>query len=168
MTKTREVKEITISYSYILFWENGEWGIWKLSSIMKESESEVAQSCPTLCDPMDTRLLYPWDFLGKSTGVGCLFLLQGTSRPRDRTQVSWIVVRRFTIWASRELWHCWHLGSESALPGGPDPSCVPQQRLPPDATSKTCLQMLWNTPWEVTLPGWEPSLWIFHLYPVSC
>ena len=41
------------------------------------SESEVAQSCPTLCDPMDTRLLCPWDFLGKGTGVGCHFLLQG-------------------------------------------------------------------------------------------
>ena len=40
------------------------------------SESEVAQSCPTLCDPMDTRLLHPRDFLGKSTGVGCHFLLQ--------------------------------------------------------------------------------------------
>ena len=26
---------------------------------------------------MDTRLLLPWDFLGKSTGVGCHFLLQG-------------------------------------------------------------------------------------------
>ena len=26
---------------------------------------------------MDTRLLRPWDFLGKSTGVGCHFLLQG-------------------------------------------------------------------------------------------
>ena len=39
--------------------------------------SEVSQSCPTLCDPMDTRLLRPWDFLSKSTGVGCHFLLQG-------------------------------------------------------------------------------------------
>ena len=62
-----------------------------------ESESEVAPSCPTLCKPMDARLLRPWDFLGKSTGVGCLFLLQGNSRPRDRTQVSLIVDRRFTI-----------------------------------------------------------------------
>ena len=34
-------------------------------------------SCPTLCDPMDTRLLHPWDFLGKSTELGCHFLLQG-------------------------------------------------------------------------------------------
>ena len=43
---------------------------------MKESESEVAQSCPTLCDPTDCSLpgseepLSPWNFLGKSTGVG--------------------------------------------------------------------------------------------------
>ena len=39
--------------------------------------SEVAQSCLTLCDPMNTRLLRPCDFLGKSTGVGCHFLLHG-------------------------------------------------------------------------------------------
>ena len=46
----------------------------------KESESEVAQSCPTLCDPMECSLpgfsvhgMFP----GKSTGVGCHFLLQG-------------------------------------------------------------------------------------------
>ena len=38
-------------------------------------KSEVAQSCPTLSDPMDykpTRLLHPWDFPGKNTGVACL------------------------------------------------------------------------------------------------
>ena len=34
------------------------------------------QSCPTLCNP--TKLLCPWDFPGKNTGVGCHFLLQGT------------------------------------------------------------------------------------------
>ena len=38
-----------------------------------KSESEVAQSCPTLRDPhglQPTSLLHPWDFPGKSTGVG--------------------------------------------------------------------------------------------------
>ena len=42
-----------------------------------ESESEVAQLCPTLCNPMQPkRLLCPWDFPGENTGVGCHFLLQ--------------------------------------------------------------------------------------------
>ena len=44
-----------------------------------ESESEVAQSCPTLCEPIDglsTWLSLPWDSPGKNTGVGCHFLLQ--------------------------------------------------------------------------------------------
>ena len=39
----------------------------------------VAQSCPTLCDPMDYSLpgsSCQWDFPGKYTGVGCHFLLQ--------------------------------------------------------------------------------------------
>ena len=42
-----------------------------------KSESEFAQSCPTLRDPMDypTRLLCPWDVPGRNTGVGCHFLL---------------------------------------------------------------------------------------------
>ena len=41
-----------------------------------ESESEVSQLCPTLWNPMDYSLpgssIHPWDFPGKSTGVGCL------------------------------------------------------------------------------------------------
>ena len=53
----------------------------KLKAMCKESESEVAQSCPTLCDHGDhmdcIRLLHPWDFPGKSTRVDCHFLLQG-------------------------------------------------------------------------------------------
>ena len=69
----------------------------------RKKESEVAQSGPTFCDPMDTKLLRPWDFLGKSTGVGCHFLVQGTFWPRDRTQVSHIVDRHFTVWATREV-----------------------------------------------------------------
>ena len=50
-----------------------------------------------------TRFLHPWDFLGKNTGEGCHYLLQRSSRPRDWTQVSRIVGRRFTVWATREV-----------------------------------------------------------------
>ena len=44
-----------------------------LQCVKVKSESEVAQSCLTLSDPMDcqpTRLLHPWDFPDKSTGSG--------------------------------------------------------------------------------------------------
>ena len=39
---------------------------------------------------------------GKNTGVGCHALLQGSSQPRDQTQVYHIAGGFFTIWASRE------------------------------------------------------------------
>ena len=41
-------------------------------------------------------LICPWNFPGKDTGVGCHFLLQGPSQPRDRTHVSCIADRLFT------------------------------------------------------------------------
>jgi len=50
-----------------------------LQCMKMKSESEVAQSCSTLSDPMDWSLLgsslRPWDFPGKSTGVGCHYVL---------------------------------------------------------------------------------------------
>ena len=121
-----EFVTILLLFCLVSFWP---WSMWDLSSwpgikpiplalegkvlttglpeksfkSQSQSQSEVAQSCPTLCDPMDTRFLRPWDFLGKSSAVGCHFLLQGTSQPRDRTQVSHIVDRCFTIWATREV-----------------------------------------------------------------
>ena len=56
-------------------------GCHSLLQCMKvKSESEVAQSCPTLSDPIDclqpSKLFCPWDLPGKSTGVGCHCLLQ--------------------------------------------------------------------------------------------
>ena len=35
-----------------------------------------------------TRLLCPWNSPGTNTGVGCHFLLRGSSQPRDRTHVT--------------------------------------------------------------------------------
>ena len=71
-----------------------------------ESESEVAQSCLTLCDPMDCSLP------GSSVhGIFQAIVLEwiavsfskGSSQPRDQTLVSRIVDRRFAIWATREV-----------------------------------------------------------------
>ena len=53
----------------------------------------AAQSCLTLCSPMDCNppgFSVHGDFPGKNTGVGCHFLLQGSSQSRGRTWVSCI------------------------------------------------------------------------------
>ena len=57
---------------------------------------KVAQSCPTLCN------LSPWNSPGQNTGVSSLSLLQGSSQPRDRTQVSRITGGFFTSCVTRE------------------------------------------------------------------
>ena len=45
----------------------------------------------------------PLNSPGKNTGVGSHSLLQGSSWPRDQTQVSHIADRSFTIWATSEV-----------------------------------------------------------------
>ena len=72
---------------------------------VKEGEGEVAQSCPTLCNPMDCSLpgfsvhgilqarILEWIAISFS---------RGSSWPRDRTRVSHIGGRRFNLWATRE------------------------------------------------------------------
>jgi len=53
-------------------------------------------SCSVMSDSLRphglwlARLLSPWDFPGKNTGVGCHFLLQRSSWPRDRTRITCI------------------------------------------------------------------------------
>ena len=59
---------------------------------------KVAQSCPTLCDPMG--FSRPWNFPGQNTGVGSLSLLQGVFPTRDQTQASLIAGGSFTSWAT--------------------------------------------------------------------
>ena len=51
----------------------------------------VAQSCPTLCNPMDCSppgSSVHGDSPGRNIGLGCPFLLQGSSQPRDQTRIS--------------------------------------------------------------------------------
>ena len=70
-------------------------------------ESEVAQLCLTLCDPIDCSLP------GSSVhGIFQTIVLEwiaisfskGSSQPRARTQVSHIVDRRFTVWATYRIY----------------------------------------------------------------
>ena len=61
---------------------------------------KVAQLCPTLCGSHG--LFSPWNSPGQNTGVDSSSFLQGSSQPRDQTQVSCIAGRFFTSGATRE------------------------------------------------------------------
>ena len=78
---------------------------------MSSSESEVAQSCPILCDPMDCSL--PGSsvrgiFQSRILEWVALSFYRRSSWPRDWTRVSRMVARRFTIWATMEV--RWQVG----------------------------------------------------------
>ena len=92
-----------------------DWLIWSTCCPRDSEESspalhwmwsEVSQSCPTLCNPMDCSLP------GSSVhGIFQAIVLEwiaisfsrGSSQSRDRTRVSRIVERRFIVWATRAL-----------------------------------------------------------------
>ena len=83
------ISEMAIGFNYI----------WNIISV---SCSVVPDSLrPHRLQP--TRLLCPWDFPSKDTGVGCHFFSRGSSQPRDRTQVSRTAGIFFTNWATREV-----------------------------------------------------------------
>ena len=68
----------------------------------------VPESHPTLLPPHGlynlTRLLSPWDFLGKNTGVGCHFLLQGIFPTRDQTCLYYVSCTGSRFFATSATW----------------------------------------------------------------
>ena len=72
--------------------------------VSDSSDSEVTQSCPTLCDPMDCSLSgssVHGIFQARILEWVAVSFSRGSSQPKDRTRVSCIASRRFTVWATR-------------------------------------------------------------------
>ena len=70
-----------------------------------KSESDVTQLCPALCDPMDCSLpgfSVHGIFQARILAWVAISFSRRSSQPRDWTQVSLIVGRRFIVWATRE------------------------------------------------------------------
>ena len=69
-------------------------------------ESEVAQSCPTLCDPVDCSLpgySIHGIFQARILEWVAFPFSKGSSQPRDQTQFSCIAGGFFTNWVTREV-----------------------------------------------------------------
>ena len=77
----------------------------KILPAMQE-QSKVAQSCPTLCDPMDYSppgSSVHGIFQARVLERVAISFSRGSSQHRDRTWVSCIAGRRFIAWATREV-----------------------------------------------------------------
>ena len=79
----------------------------------KAKQSEVSQSCPTLCHPVDC---VHGIFQARIPEWVVISFSRESSRPRDRTRVSCIIGRRFTIWATREVSYGRRVGVNSSWP----------------------------------------------------
>ena len=96
-----------------------------MTSSIYEWVSEVAQSCPTLCNPMDCSL--PGSSLhgilqARVLEWVAISFSSGSSQPRDWTRVSRIPGRRFNLWATRSrqcsvlgLWDCFCLCNDLSV-----------------------------------------------------
>ena len=111
--------------------------------LLHEWVSEGAQSCTTLCDPMDcsppgssahgifqARLL-EWVAISFS---------RGSSQPRDRTRVSRTAGKRFTIWATRDF--CILLYKTAILL-----NVCKQHGILEKETATHSSVLAWRTPW---------------------
>ena len=101
----------------------------------------VAQSCPTFVTPWTVAcqaVLSPWIFQARTLEQIAIPTFRGSSQPREWTQVSRIVGKFLTVWATREAWSllrkekwlsiqlvCGLLPKEDSLPFSPhSPGCL--------------------------------------------
>ena len=102
---------------------------WRQKTISgTESESEVSQSCPSLCDPMDCNL--PGSSLhgilqARVLEWVAISFSRGSSQPRDQTWVSRIPGRHFNLRANRYR-VATKTGTGNHLNPAPDWWCTPK------------------------------------------
>ena len=99
------------------------WKLCEYEYMGSDSMKSDAQSCPTLCNPMNYTVhgilqakILEWVAFPFS---------RGSSQPRDQSQVSRTAGRFFTSWATREAqehWSGWPIPSPGHLP---DPGIQP-------------------------------------------
>ena len=123
--------------------------------------SKVAQSCPTLCNPVDCSLpgssvhgilqarILEWVAISFS---------RGSSRPRGQTQVFSIAGRHFNLWATREA------------PGIHwDKTIIQQNTCTPMFTAVLfTIAKTWKQPKHPTTEEWIKKMWSVSSVAQSC
>ena len=177
-----KILNLRINFSTILrkYQKKTKWNSSYLErgkTLKKESESEVAQSCPTLCDPMDCSL----------PGSSVRGILQArvlewvavsfsrrSSQPRDRSRVSHIAAA-----AAKSLQSCPTLCDpiDGSPPGSPVPGILQARTLEWVAISFSnawkwkvkvkSLSCVWlpATPWTATYQA-PPSMGFSYLVAI--
>ena len=123
--------------------------------------AKLLQLCPILCDPLGLwppRLLCLWGNPGKNTGVGCHFLLQGSSWPKVQTQISWdscIAGRFFTTEPQGKplVLFCYKLITKGMLPVSLDYAYWPISGTPASQGMRIKLKYLWLAHKKPASPG---------------
>ena len=112
--KERETWVLSLQDRFLKLWEfclpitlytQDSYDTQQKSSGYFKKEREVGQSCPTLCDPVHCGLpgfSIHAIFQERVLEWVAISFSRGSSWPRDRTQVSHIADRCFTIWTTRE------------------------------------------------------------------
>ena len=115
--------------------------------------SEVAQLCPTLCDPMDC---VHGIFQARVLEWVAISFSRGYFQPRDRTQISSIVGRCFTIWATKR----------KTKMNDPPFSFRGNLSKYPLSKSSVLSHLQWCfIAWEIfffNIPYTEPTVWLVH------
>ena len=100
ISQARILEWVAISFFRGSSWPRDQAHI-STDSLLSHQWSEVAQSCPTLCDPLDCSLpgfSFHAVFQARVPEWIAISFSRGASRPRDQTQVSHIAGRQFTLW----------------------------------------------------------------------
>ena len=145
------------------------WPLGPSLSSWKEKESEVAQSCPTLCDPMDCNP--PGSSVhgilqARILEWGAISLSRSSSLPRDWARVSCMAGRRFTVWATSEgPVSSWLPCRKDAVSGSPSPRPAPWS-LPAPASGPHLLGSMCSAPTVSVLPlGGIPPVSLYEELP---
>ena len=126
-----------------------QWRLTSSSIIINTWAAAAAkslQSCPTLCDPTDSRppgSRIPGILQAITLEWVAISFSRGSSQPRDRTQVSCTAGGCFTVWATREtyfLLQCIKVKSESEVTQSCPTLSDPMDCSPPGSSVHGILQ----------------------------